>query len=236
MDRTAGMPGWVVVRPYPTSASNCIEPVYVVNAIISGEGGIVGGDAGGDLFYNLCNYTYGLHVDPMTGLTYVQNPTGPMQDGSLDPSRLSRLQSCRLPPWASSHALLSPNNGEGFDKNISGNQLPNAPHFTTSLTAEYTMPVTADWAATLHADFYWQAQQWARVFEDAIDKIHGYTTTNLSLVFTNQNGWQAMAYVKNVFNVTAITGTFLNSDDTGLTTNVFLTDPRLIGIRVTKNW
>jgi len=31
-------------------------------------------------------------------------------------------------------------------------------------------------------------------------------------------------------------GAFLNSDDTGLTTNVFLTDPKLIGIRVTKNW
>jgi iron complex outermembrane recepter protein len=44
-----------------------------------------------------------------------------------------------------------------------------------------------------------------------------------------------MGYVKNVFNVTAITGTFLNSDDTGLTTNVFLTDPRLFGIRVTKH-
>jgi iron complex outermembrane recepter protein len=44
-----------------------------------------------------------------------------------------------------------------------------------------------------------------------------------------------MAYVKNVFDTTAITGTFLNSDDTGLTTNVFLTDPRLFGVRVTKH-
>jgi hypothetical protein len=45
-----------------------------------------------------------------------------------------------------------------------------------------------------------------------------------------------MAYAKNVFNTTAITGAFLNSDDTALTTNVFVTDPRLIGVRVTKNW
>ncbi|HEX6865736.1 MAG TPA: Lpg1974 family pore-forming outer membrane protein, partial [Caulobacteraceae bacterium] len=29
---------------------------------------------------------------------------------------------------------------------------------------------------------------------------------------------------------------FLNSDDTGLTTNVFLTEPRLYGVRVTKDW
>ena len=56
------------------------------------------------------------------------------------------------------------------------------------------------------------------------------------MIFTNQDGWQAMAYVKNLFDTTAITGAFLNSDDTSLTTNVFTTDPRLFGIRVTKNW
>jgi hypothetical protein len=39
-----------------------------------------------------------------------------------------------------------------------------------------------------------------------------------------------------VFDTTAITGAFLNSDDLELTTNVFLTDPRLFGIRLTKNW
>jgi hypothetical protein len=58
----------------------------------------------------------------------------------------------------------------------------------------------------------------------------------MALILTNQNGWQAMGYVKNIFNTTAITGTFLNSDDSGLTTNVFLTDPRLFGVRITKNW
>jgi len=45
-----------------------------------------------------------------------------------------------------------------------------------------------------------------------------------------------MAYVKNLFNTTAITGAFLNSDDTSLTTNVFVTDPRLFGIRISKSF
>jgi iron complex outermembrane receptor protein len=62
------------------------------------------------------------------------------------------------------------------------------------------------------------------------------TNTSLSLHFTNQDGWQAMAYVKNVFNMTAVTGAFLNSDHTALSTNVFTTDPRLFGLRITKNW
>ena len=99
------------------------------------------------------------------------------------------------------------------------------------------MPITSDWAATLHGDFYWQSSSWARVINsDPYDKLHGYKNVNLALILTNQNGWQAVGYLKNVFNTTAITGTFLNSDDSGLTTNIFLTDPRLFGVRITKNW
>ncbi len=38
MDRTAGMPGWMVVKPLPTQASNCILPTYVVAAILQEPG------------------------------------------------------------------------------------------------------------------------------------------------------------------------------------------------------
>jgi hypothetical protein len=131
----------------------------------------------------------------------------------------------------------APNGGNGFAKNLSGNELPNAPPFTVSFSADYTIPVTSDWAATLHGDYYWQDYSWARVFNDnPYDRLRGYTSINLALILTSQEGWQVMGYVKNVFDVTDITGTFLNSDDSGLTTNVFLTDPRLFGVRVTKNW
>ena len=75
----------------------------------------------------------------------------------------------------------APNNGEGFAKNLGGNQLPNAPHFTVSLSGDYTMPVSEDWAATLHSDFYWQSQSFARVFNDRpYDKMRGYSTTSIS--------------------------------------------------------
>ncbi len=129
------------------------------------------------------------------------------------------------------------NNGEGFAKDLSGNKLPNTPPFTLSAGAQYSMPLSEDWAGTARADGYWQGNSFARVFNDKpYDQIHGYTNLNLSLIFTNQNGWQAMAYLKNVLDTTAVTGAFLNSDDSGLTTNVFVTDPRLFGLRITKNW
>ena len=131
----------------------------------------------------------------------------------------------------------APNGGEGFAKPLGGNQLPNAPHFTVSLTGEYTMPVSADWAATFHTDFYWQSQSFAQIFNDnPYDKIRGYSNVNLALILNDASGWQIMGYVKNVFDRTAITGDFLYSDDTGLTTNTFLTDPRLFGVRVTKQF
>ena len=43
-------------------------------------------------------------------------------------------------------------------------------------------------------------------------------------------------YVKNLFNSTPITDAFINSDDSGLTTNVFTLDPRIIGFSIAKRF
>ncbi|HEV2561999.1 MAG TPA: TonB-dependent receptor [Rhizomicrobium sp.] len=224
MDRTAGNPDWVVMRPDVTQASNCVMPIYVVVT-----------------FSASCGDAYSNHVDPLTHLPYHDHPDTCANADGLFPGP------CDLhgypgfdpvdPNATNNGAGPAPNNGAGFDKNLSGNQLPNAPHFTTSFTADYTMPVSENWAATLHGDFYWQSQSYARVFNDRpYDKIRGYSTVNTALILTDASGWQVMGYVKNIFNATAITGDFLNSDDTGLTTNVFLTDPRLYGVRITKHF
>jgi outer membrane receptor protein involved in Fe transport len=216
IDRTAGNTDWVVVRPFITQASNCIIPAYVIAYQIQNNSYAIGGD---------CGYAYIQHFDPVTGAPYGTSQTN-LHGDPIDPA-----------VYPGFDPLAAPNNGQGFDKDISGNELPNAPHFTVSAGAQYSMPLTADWAGTLRGDFYWQDNSWARVFnDDPYDRIHGYRNLNLALILTSQSGWQVMLYDKNVFNTTAITGTFLNSDDTGLTTNVFLTDPKLIGVRVTKNW
>jgi iron complex outermembrane receptor protein len=215
MDRTAGHTDWMVIKPFVTQTSNCILPTATINEMLAGNGE--------SLAYGCVDaYTFG--TDPGTLGTYVPNP-GHNIFGTPEPG------------YAGFDPSAAPNHGEGFSKNLSGNDLPNAPHYTVSLTADFTMPVTDDWAGTLHGDFYWQSQSFARVFNDRpYDKLRGYSTTNLALIFTNSDGWQVMGYVKNVFNVTAITGAFLNSDDTALTTNIFTTDPRLIGVRVTKSF
>ena len=232
MDRTAGNSDWIVVKPYITVASNCILPTYVVAAALQ-----LAAETSYS-FFDLCGDAYNSHVDPITGLPYVPNPTTNFSGEPL-PSQLTGYSGFNpaSPTATNNGAGPVPNNGEGFNKNLGGNQLPNAPPFTVSFGAQYTLPISTDWAGTLRSDYYWQDYSWARVFNDnPYDRLRGYTNVNLSLIFTNQSGWQVMLYDKNVFNTTAITGDFLNSDDTGLTTNVFLTDPKLIGVRVTKNW
>jgi len=248
MDRTAGHPGWYLFRPFVTEPSNCIFPAYVIAAMIStGEVGE------GNPYVSSCEYAYGgigggAGLDPVTQQTYqygVSHGLYPDTAGTngIEYPGFDPAAGTAGDPYTGQNTYdgvdygPAPNNGTGFAKNLGGNQLPNAPHFTASLSGEYTLPVSEDWAATLHSDFYWQSQSFARVFNDRpYDKIRGYSNLNLALILTSASGWQVMGYLKNVFDTTAITGTFLNSDDSGLTTNVFLTDPRLFGVRVTKNW
>ena len=233
MDRAdlAEHPDWMVVKPFVSQASNCILPVYVMAAILrarppSGSGTGVSGIPGA------CSNAYQFGYDPVTNEPYKANPKFPDDYGNIEAAGIMDPG-----PYPGFDPATAPNNGEGWAKKLGGNELPNAPHFTTSLSADYTIPVSEDWAATAHSDFYWQSQSWARVFNDRpYDKLRGYSNVNLALIVTSASGWQVMGYLKNVFNTTQITGDFLNSDDSGLTTNVFLTDPRLYGVRVTKNW
>ena len=231
MDRAdvANHPDWMVVKPFATQASNCILPKYVMAALLVARPPVAAGN-GTSSVPGACANAYQHGVDPVTGMPYKAAPVFP---DDYDPS----LDMHDPGPYPGFDPASAPNNGEGWAKNLGGNELPNAPPFTISMSGDYTVPLTSDWAGTLHADYYWQDYSWARVFNDnPYDRLRGYTNVNLALILTSQAGWQVMGYVKNVFDVTDITGTFLNSDDSGLTTNVFLTDPRLFGVRVTKNW
>ncbi len=233
MDRTdkANHPDWVVVKPYITQTSNCILPVAVVDELLSQNRALYGKDnatpseAGDAASLNYaCFQAYTWMQDPLTLAPYVPNP----------PNSWVNIP---LPGYAGFNPAAAPNGGEGFAKDLSGNSLPNTPPFTLSIGAQFSLPLSDEWVSTLRGDGYWQGNSFARVFNDKpYDQLHGYTNVNFTLIFTNQNGWQAMAYVKNAFDTSAITGAFLNTDDTGLQTNIFTTDPRLFGLRITKNW
>ena len=130
----------------------------------------------------------------------------------------------------------APNQGRGFYADLGGNELPNAPHWTFNIGAQYMLPL-GDWGLTLRGDYYRQGESWARVYNTAIDRLKAWDNANLSLTLDRPaSGLAFQFYVKNVFDKTPITDSFINSDDSGLTTNVFTLDPRIIGISITKKF
>jgi iron complex outermembrane receptor protein len=130
-----------------------------------------------------------------------------------------------------------PNGGRGFYADLSGHSLPNQPKWTQSISVDYALPLSGGWVGGVHGDIYHQSQSWARVYEDAIDKLHGWYNVNLRLTLAKpEDGLEFELYAKNLLDDTPITGAFINSDDTALTTNVFTLDPRMIGASVRKRF
>ncbi len=95
--------------------------------------------------------------------------------------------------------------GEGFAKDLE--RQPTAQHAALHRVdgaAISPCRCQQDWAGTLRGDFYWQCDSFARIFNDRpYDHYMATPTINMALIFTNQDGWQAMAYVKNVLDTTA---------------------------------
>jgi outer membrane receptor protein involved in Fe transport len=237
---------WIVARPFPTFPSNCVLPLSVYDKMN-------GSTEMSTPFYvwhsgwmGQCEYAYAFNADPVTLLPYVPYPTDAATAFGYTSENWYHLADAGWMNYPGfnplDESMYAPgegfNHGEGFFKPLGGNELPNAPHFTATITADYTVPLPSDWLATLHTDLYYQSEAWTRVFNmEGYDKLKAFTNVNVAAIFTNEDaGWKVMAYVKNVFDRDSITGAFLNSDDSGLTTNIFLTEPRLYGLRVTKEF
>jgi iron complex outermembrane receptor protein len=226
MDRTQGDPDWVVLRPWLQVPSNCIAPRALVEKVLpSGNETALAALCPGatrigtfnpavDNKFKLYN-TYGFTYDPFApynpatvGLNIAQGGSG------------------------------APNGGRGFAADLSGNELPNAPRWTANIGAQYTFFINGgDWELTLRGDYYRQSKSYARVYNTEYDRLKAWDNVNMAVTLSRPDSDVVFQiYVKNLLNSTPITDFFTNSDDTGLTTNVFTLDPRIIGFNMTKRF
>ena len=217
MNRTQGDPDYTLVKPWLQLPSNCIAPTEVVQDHLNRHPGIPGD------WFNICGGIQGF-IRLALGNSVIDDLTGELYD-----------------PMARDDEgnLLYPeiNGGAGIKQQLGGNELPNAPHWTFSLGSQYAMDILEGWRMTVRGDAYWQSQSWARVYNaDPYDKLHGWYNVNLSVWVENEDGLKIELYAKNLLDKTPITDAFLNSDDTALTTNVFVLDPRLIGLSIRKEF
>ena len=216
MDRTQGNPDWMLLRPWIQVPSNCIAPTALVGQILAYDranedlkllmlSALCAGSARYGTFNpELPNVSPAFQFDRLLGFTY-----NPLTD--------------------------APNGGKGFFADLGGNELPNAPHYTFNFGAQYSAFIEGgDWVLTFRGDYYRQGKSYARVFNTEYDRLKAWDNVNLAVTLARGEGDFALQlYVKNLFDKAPITGTFTNSDDTGLSTNVFTLDPRIVGLNAT---
>ncbi len=228
MNRTQGNPDWVVLRPWIQAPSNCIAPRALVERILRGPAGLrptalmglcpgtrIGdfnpGTAGGVNFHQFLGFTYNALApyNPATiGLNIDQGGSG------------------------------APNGARGFAADLSGNELPNSPRVTFNVGGQYTFFIDdGSWELTFRGDYYRQSESYARIYNTEYDRLKAWDNLNLAVTLARPaSGLTFQLYVKNVFNDAPITDFFTNADDTGLSTNVFTLDPRIIGFSMSKKF
>ena len=125
----------------------------------------------------------------------------------------------------------------GVPVNLSGKQLPDSPQLTLNLGVQYIWNLENGWRITPRADFYYQGESYARVFNTAHDLNKAWDITNLTLIVENRAmGLKAQAYVRNLFDKVYVQDQYLTDASSGLYTNTFLGDPRTYGVSLTKKF
>lgn len=221
MNRTQDDPDWVVLRPWLQVPSNCVAPRAIVEKIVAR--GIVPDVA----LAALCpganrvgswdpGRTGGVAFWRLYGLTY--NPLAPYNPDTVG-----------LP--IDQGGSGAPNGGRGFYADLEGNELPNAPRLTANIGAQYTFFLEGgDWELTFRGDYYRQSKSYGRIYNTTFDRLRAWDNVNAAVTLAQpDSGLTFQLYVKNLLDKAPITGFFVNSDDTGLTTNVFTPDPRIVG-------
>ncbi|MGI9344748.1 MAG: TonB-dependent receptor domain-containing protein, partial [Gammaproteobacteria bacterium] len=118
----------------------------------------------------------------------------------------------------------------GIAVDLTGNQLPNAPEQSARLGMQYI--INLDNAnLSLRADYYWQSDFYYRVFNTQQDLIESWDVINLQASLSNFAGdWTMEFWVKNFEDKDFITGGYFTDASSGNFTNLFLLEPRTVGI------
>lgn len=209
LNRTQGDPGLIVVKGQ--AGSNCV--VSLANAqlaLLAANGQVPGTSPNPFAILGLCNAASSAGA------------------GSLLPGSTAVAVGTNV-----FGGLIS----DGAPVRLKGDQLPNAPHWTVSLGAQYTWAFAGSWAATLRGDYHWQGKTYARIYNSAADRIHSWRNLNATLTLANaERDLEFGAFVKNATNENAILDAFLTDDSSGLYRNAFYTEPRTYGLFVQKHW
>jgi outer membrane receptor protein involved in Fe transport len=119
----------------------------------------------------------------------------------------------------------------GVEKNLRGNELPQAPNYKFSVGAQYTAELGGGSTLVPRIDMAYTGESFGNIFNGNVNKIQGYTQVNGQLTFNGPDEkWHVKGFVQNVFNSGSVTGLYVTDQSSGLYTNIFTLEPRRYGI------
>jgi len=150
-------------------------------------------------------------------------------NGGFAPS--AAMSSLCTGPYASPYA------SGGVPVALHGHQLPNAPHWTISVGAEYGLDIAKSWRATLRADYHWQSTSYATMYNTTFDRIKAYDNLNFSLKLVNADqGFTVQAFARSLLSQQAITNIQVGNANAGDSRTVFGKDRTSYGLALTKRF
>ncbi|MCE2390686.1 MAG: TonB-dependent receptor plug domain-containing protein [Proteobacteria bacterium] len=121
----------------------------------------------------------------------------------------------------------------GFESDLDGNELPQAPELTVKLGGQYTFELGERYQVTLRADWYWQDETWGRIYNLGRDEIDSWSQLDAQIVFQPVDApWSLRVWGKNLADNDDITGMYLTDPTSALFTNLFILEPRVFGASV----
>jgi outer membrane receptor protein involved in Fe transport len=213
---TAGIPNAVMVKDTSSGANCVILMSAAANGLTPGQAGVPG-----------------FFVPPNGGAqSLAQYGVPNVNFGSCNSPFLNPLSPAFNPTLASQYSYAP--DGSGIRVNIKGNELPQQPNNTIAFGVQYTTEVSTGYELVLRGDYYWQGEMWTRIINsDPVDKIKSWDVLNLSVQLNAvDQGWYARVFATNVLDSRELTNSYLTDASSGLFTNIFVQDPRVIGLTV----
>jgi outer membrane receptor protein involved in Fe transport len=138
-------------------------------------------------------------------------------------------------PVAGLNIAVNPTSGNAV--NLDGKELPQSPEFTASVGAQYNWALSSNLEVTFRADYYYQAESFARIYNSESDELQSWDNTGAAITLDNKTwGLTVQLYAKNLMDDDVVTGLNTNTDALGLTRTATLLDPRVVGLAVTKQF
>jgi outer membrane receptor protein involved in Fe transport len=119
---------------------------------------------------------------------------------------------------------------DAVEKNLSGNPLAGSPESSFSIGAQYTFRIGDSLELTPRADYYRQSDSQGRIYNSPIDRIESWDVVNAQITLAPDDyRWYFKVFVQNLNDDDNITAIYLDPAAVGLSTNVFLMEPRRYG-------